>query len=116
MYARKLRFNLRSNSAAEFRLLLKQKIVPLLRAQKGFQHELTLSTSDRNETVAISFWDNQENADAYNHVAYLDVLRALSNVIEAVPFVENFDIVNATSGPFLGTISLKLQESQSLND
>ncbi len=113
MYVRKLRMKLRPKSAAEFKLLVEQKVVPLLRAQKGFQDEITLSASSRNEAVAISFWDSERNADAYNHVAYLDVLRSLSSVLEEVPSVENFEMVGVTSGPLLRAISLKLQEKQS---
>jgi heme-degrading monooxygenase HmoA len=96
MYTRNVRIKLRANSGPEFRRLLEEKIVPLLRTQKGFKHEITLLTSQRNEAIAISFWDNQENADAYNHVAYLDVLRALSNVIESLPIVETFELVDST--------------------
>jgi antibiotic biosynthesis monooxygenase len=107
MYARKLRIKLRPDSATEFRLLLKQKIIPLLCTQKGFQDQITLITSHRNEAVSISFWENEENADAYNHVAYLDVLRTLSKLIERVPSVENFEIIDAPSGPMFGAMSLK---------
>jgi heme-degrading monooxygenase HmoA len=96
MYTRNVRIKLRANSVPEFRRILEQKIVPLLRTQRGFQDEITLLTSQRNEAIAISFWDNQENADAYNHVAYLDVLRALSNVIESLPIVETFELVDST--------------------
>jgi heme-degrading monooxygenase HmoA len=96
MYIRNVRIKLRANSAVEFRRLLEQKIIPLLRTQKGFQDAITLLTSQRNEAIAISFWDNQQNADAYNHVAYLDVLRALSSVIESLPIVETFEFVDST--------------------
>jgi heme-degrading monooxygenase HmoA len=96
MYTRNVRIRLKPNSAPEFRRLLEQKIIPLLRTQKGFQDEIMLVASERNEAIAISFWDNQENADAYNHVAYLDVLRALSNVIESLPIVETFELVDST--------------------
>jgi hypothetical protein len=96
MYTRNVRIKLRANSVPEFRCLLEQKIIPLLRTQKGFQDEITLLTAERNEAIAISFWDNQENADAYNHVAYLDVLRALSKVIESLPIVETFELVDST--------------------
>jgi heme-degrading monooxygenase HmoA len=96
MYSRNVRIKLRANSAPEFRRLLKQKILPLMRTQKGFQDEITLVASQRNEAIAISFWDNQDNADAYNHVAYLDVLRALSKVVESMPIVETFEVVDST--------------------
>jgi heme-degrading monooxygenase HmoA len=96
MYSRNVRIKLRANSAPEFRRLLKQKILPLMRTQKGFQDEITFVASERNEAIAISFWDNQDNADAYNHVAYLDVLRALSKVVESMPIVETFEVVDST--------------------
>ena len=96
MYARNLRFKLRADSVQEFRRILEHKIIPLLRTQKGFRDQITFLTSKRNEAIAISFWDSQENADAYNHVAYLDVLRALSKVIEALPVVETFDVIDST--------------------
>ncbi len=105
MYTRNVRIKLRANSANAFRQLLKERIIPLLRTQKGFQDQITLVTSQRNEAVAISFWDNQENADAYNHVAYLDVLRTLSMVTESVPFMEAFEVIDLTSDPLLGAIS-----------
>lgn len=117
MYARKLRIELRPNSAIEFRQLLTERVIPLLRTQKDFQDQITLSTSRRDEAIAISFWDNEENADAYNHVAYLDVLRALSKVVETVPIVEKFEIIDATGGSPVGAISVKLSgDSRSLND
>jgi hypothetical protein len=96
MYTRKDRIKLRADSVPEFRRLLEYKILPLLRAQKGFQDEITLLSSQRNEAIAISFWDKQENADAHNHVVYLDVLRALSKVIENLPSVETFELVDST--------------------
>jgi len=96
MYTWNVRMKLRPGCALEFRRLLEQKIIPLLREQKGFQDEITLVASKRNEAIAISFWDNQENADAYNHVAYLDVLRALSKVIEGMPAVETFEVADST--------------------
>ena len=96
MYARSVRIKLRANGAPEFKRLLEQKIVPLLRTQKGFQDEIILVASERNEAIAISFWDKQENANAYNHVAYLDVLRALSKVVESIPIVETFEVVDST--------------------
>lgn len=96
MHTRNVRIKLKANSVAEFRHILEQKVIPLLRTQRGFQDEITLIASRLNEVIAISFWDNQQNADAYNHVAYLDVLRSLSTVIESVPIVETFEVVGST--------------------
>jgi hypothetical protein len=96
LYTRNVRIKLRANSAPEFSRILAEEIIPLLRKQVGFQDEITLVAAQRNEAIAISFWDNQVNADAYNHVAYLDFLRALSKVIESMPIVETFELVDST--------------------
>jgi hypothetical protein len=87
---------------------LKEKITPLLLGQKGFQERITLLTAAQNEAIAISFWESEEDADAYNHVVYLDVLRTLSKIVEWMPTVENFEILDATPGQFLGAISSQL--------
>jgi heme-degrading monooxygenase HmoA len=96
MYTRNVRLKFRAGSTNEFRQLLEQQIIPLLRTQKGFRDEITLVSSKRNEAIAISFWDNRENADAYNHVACLDVSRVLSKVIVSLPIVDTFEVVDST--------------------
>jgi hypothetical protein len=67
MYARNVRIKLKPNCAPEFTRILKKEIVPLLRKQEGFQDEMLFVAPKRNEAIAISFWDKQANAEAYNH-------------------------------------------------
>ena len=97
MYARNVRIKLRANGGPEFARILEKEIIPLLRKQEGFQDEMLLVAPQRNEAIAISFWDKQVNAEAYNHIAYLDVLRILSKVVEEMPIVETFEVANSTS-------------------
>jgi len=97
MYTRNVKIKLKRNSAREFTRILEEEIIPLLRKQKGFQHEISFVAPERNEAIAISFWDKQDDADAYNHRAYLDVLRVLSRVVGAMPIVETFEVANSTS-------------------
>jgi hypothetical protein len=97
MYARNVRIKLKANGAPEFSRILENEIIPLLRKQEGFQDEMLLIAPQRNEAIAISFWDKQVNAEAYNHIAYLDVLRILSKVVEEMPVVETFEVANSTS-------------------
>jgi hypothetical protein len=75
---------------------LRRKLFLLLRQQKGFQDEISFVAPERNEAVAISFWDNQENAEAYNHAAYLDVLRVLSKVVAGMPIMDTFEVGTST--------------------
>jgi hypothetical protein len=97
MYARNVRIKLKADSAPEFARLLEKEIIPLLRKQKGFKDEISFVAPERNEALAISFWDKQHDAEAYNHVAYLDVLRVLSKVVDGMPTMETFEVANSTS-------------------
>lgn len=69
----------------------------MLRKQKGFQDELSFVAPERNEAVAISFWDKKESAEAYNREKYPEILKALSKVVEGTPRVETFEVANSTS-------------------
>jgi hypothetical protein len=97
MYIRNVRVKLRANCAPEFKRILEDEIIPLLRKQKGFRDEMFFVAPQRNEAIAISFWDKQVHAEAYNHVAYLDVLKLLSKVVDQMPVVETFEVTNSAS-------------------
>ena len=97
MYSRNVSMKLKANSAPEFTRTLEKEILPLLRKQKGFKDEISFVAPERNEAVAISFWDKKESAEAYNREKYPEVLKALSNVVEGTPRVESFEVANSTS-------------------
>lgn len=61
----------------------------MLRKQKGFTDEITLVAAERNEVIAISFWDRREDAEAYNREKYPEILKTLSKVVEGTPRVES---------------------------
>jgi hypothetical protein len=85
MYIRNIRLKLKANSVPEFTRLLEKEIIPLLRKQKGFQDEISFVAPERNEAVAISFWDKQDDAEAYNHATYLDVLDSCRKWLPGCP-------------------------------
>ena len=97
MYTRNVSLKLKTNSVPEFTRTLEKEIIPLLRKQKGFQDEISFVAPERNEAVAISFWDKKDSAEAYNREKYPEVLKALSNVVEGTPRVEAFEVANSTS-------------------
>ena len=96
MIAREVTMNLRADSQAKFTHKLNDEIIPLLRLQKGFKDEIAMVKADGKKAVAISLWDNKENADVYNRVKYPEVLKDMSGLIEGVPLVETFDVSNST--------------------
>ena len=96
MYAREVTMNLKADGHTRFTQKLEKEIIPLLRLQKGFKDELAFLVSGNRKAVAISLWDNKENAEAYNLAKYPEVLRSMSEVIEGIPHVETFDVSNST--------------------
>src|SRR5436309_5166705 len=96
MFARSIAIHLKPNSVAEFTKLIEDEALPLLRKQKGFQDEITFVVPGGTEAVAISLWDQKENAEAYSRAAYPQVLRALAKVVEGIPQVQTSEVSNST--------------------
>jgi hypothetical protein len=96
MFARRVYMHLKPNSVAEFTQRLEKDILPLLRKQKGFQDEITFVGQGGTEAFAISLWDKEENAEAYNREKYPAVTRFLATLVDGAPQVETFDVANST--------------------
>jgi len=97
MYTRNVSMKLKADCAPEFTRILENEVIPMLRNQKGFRDEITLVAPERNEIVAISFWDKKGDAEFYNREKYPEILKALSKVVEGTPRVELFEVANSTS-------------------
>ena len=96
MFARNVTFHLKSNMLSDYNRTLENEILPLLRKQKGFKEEITLSNPGNQEAVAISLWDSKTHADAYNTNTYPEVLRTFARMIDGTPKVQTFDAVTST--------------------
>lgn len=96
MFGRQVTMKLKPNSTSELNRIADNEIIPILRKQKGFRDETTLIAPERSEAIANSFWDTKADAEAYDHTAYAEVLKTLSNVIDGAPTVKTFDVANST--------------------
>ena len=96
MFARNVSLHLKPNSVGELTQTIEKEILPLLQKQKGFQDEITFVVPSGTEAVAISLWDQKENAEAYSRATYPQVLRALAKVVEGTPEVETYEVSNST--------------------
>lgn len=96
MFARTVNLRLKPNSVTEFAQTIEKEILPLLRKQPGFQDEITFVVPGGTEAVAISLWDQQENAESYHCQTYPAVLRALGKVVEGTPRVRTYEVANST--------------------
>src|SRR5436853_5390401 len=96
MFARQVSMRLKPNSVKAFTDSIEKEIIPILRKQKGFQDEITFVVPGGTEAVAISLWDQKENAEAYGRAVYPQVLKALAKVVEGTPRVQTSEVSNST--------------------
>ena len=96
MFARSVSIRLKPNSIGQFTQMIDKETLPLLRKQKGFRDEMTLVVPQDGEAVAISLWDQKENAEAYHRRIYPAVLRALAKVVEGTPQLQTYEVSNST--------------------
>jgi hypothetical protein len=96
MFARNVSFHLKSNMLSDYTRTLQNEILPLLRKQKGFKDEITLSNPGSLDATAISLWENKANAEAYNTNTYPAVLRTLARFIDGTPKVQTCETVTST--------------------
>ena len=96
MFARSVTIHLKSNSVAEFNRTLEKEVLPLLQKQRGFQDAISLVASNGTEAVAISLWDNKEDAESYNRATYPEVQKLLAKVSEGTPQVQTYEVGAST--------------------
>ncbi len=96
MFARNVSFHLKSNMFSDYTRTFENDTLPLLRKQKGFKDEITLSNPNSLDVIAISLWDSKANAEAYNTNGYPELLRTLGRMIDGTPRVQTFESVNST--------------------
>ena len=96
MFARHVSIHLKSNVLSDYTRTFENDTLPLLRKQKGFRDEITLSNPGSLDVVAISLWDSKANAETYNTNTYPQVLRTLARLIDGTPKVQTFEAVTST--------------------
>ena len=96
MFARNVSFRLKSNMFSDYTRTFENEILPLLRKQKGFKDEITLSSPGSLDAIAISLWESKANAEAYNTNTYPGVVRTLASTIDGTPKVQTFESVTST--------------------
>ena len=68
----------------------------MLRKLKGFHDEITFVNHRGTEALAISLWEQAENAEVYSRSVYPAIVKILSGLIEGTPAVDTFDVINST--------------------
>ena len=96
MFARSVSIHLKSNMLSDYTRTFEKDVLPLLRKQKGFTDEITLSNPASLDVIAISLWATRADAEAYNTKTYPEVLKTLARMIDGTPKVQTFESVTST--------------------
>ena len=96
MFARNVSIHLKSNMLSDYSRTFENDVLPLLRKQKGFKDEITLSNPSSLDVVAISLWESKTYAEAYNTNTYPEVLKTFARMIDGTPKVQTFESVTST--------------------
>ena len=96
MFARNVSIHLKSNMLSDYTRTFEKDILPLLRKQKGFRDEITVSNPSSLDVIAISLWETRADAEAYNTSTYPEVLKTFARMIDGTPKVQTFETVTST--------------------
>lgn len=91
---RNVAFQIKPGKSAEFNKLLNNEVMPILRKQPGFKHELAMVNG--SFAVGVSVWQDAPSIEKYQATGYPEVLKALSPVLEGEPRVTNFELAATT--------------------
>ena len=96
MFARNVSFRLKSNMLSDYARTFENDTLPLLRKQKGFKDEITLSNPGSLDVIVISLWESKANAEAYDTNTYPEVLKTFARLFDGTPKVQTFEAVTST--------------------
>ena len=100
MFTRNVTMHLKPNSVKRYTETLENKVIPLLRSQKGFKDEISFVNRTGTEATGISMWNTKEDAEAYDRTDYKKVIAALADVIKGTPEVKTGEVTNSTPHTF----------------
>ena len=63
MFTRNVTMHLKPNRVKQYTDTLENKVIPLLRKQKGFKDEISFVNRTGTEATGISIWDTKEDAE-----------------------------------------------------
>ncbi|HET6862471.1 MAG TPA: hypothetical protein VFH91_05470 [Pyrinomonadaceae bacterium] len=92
MFGRQVTMKLKPGSGSEFIRINQTLVKTILREQQGFLSETTHINPEHSEVTANSLWNTKEDEVRYDETAYLEIVKALADVVEGTPMVKTFEL------------------------
>lgn len=97
MFTRVVEINCKPGTAKELTDTIHEKIVPILKKQRGFVDETILvSDTEPTRVLALSYWNSKEDAERYHHEQYQKIREMLQPLLETEPAIRTFDVHTST--------------------
>jgi heme-degrading monooxygenase HmoA len=103
MFARIFRVALKPGQGDEYSRATEQKVIPILQKFSGFRDQIGMVSADGKEGIGISFWQRQEDAEAYERTGYAEVRKALEPFVASTPEVRKYRVTTSTVHATAGT-------------
>jgi len=98
MFTRTVEVTSKSGKARELANIINDKVLPILKKQKGFVDETVLvSDTEDNRVLSLSFWNSKEDAEKYQREQYPAIHEMLRHLLEAEPVVRTFNVDSSTT-------------------
>jgi heme-degrading monooxygenase HmoA len=98
MFTRTVEVTLKSGKARELANIINDKVLPILKKQKGFVDETVLvSDTEDNRVQALSYWNSKEDAERYQREQYPAIHEMVRHLLEAEPVVRTFNVDISTT-------------------
>src|SRR2546425_13063328 len=98
MFTRVVELTSKSGKAKELANTINEKVVPILKTQRGFVDETVLvADMEPTRVLGLSFWNNREDAERYHHEQYPKIHEMMKHLLETEPNIRTFDVHTSTT-------------------
>src|SRR5436309_15681573 len=98
MFTRIVELISESGKAKELANTINEKVLPILKKQRGFVDETVLiSDTEPTGVLGLSFWNSKEDAEGYHQEQYPKIPEMLKQLLETEPNIRQFDVHYSTT-------------------
>jgi len=76
---------------------INDKVLAILKKQKGFVDEMVLVSDKDNRALGISFWETREDAEQYHRSDYPKVHDLVRPILDGEPNIRTFEVDTSTT-------------------
>jgi heme-degrading monooxygenase HmoA len=98
MFTRIVELSTKPGKSRELSDTINEKVLPILKKQKGFVDETVLvADTEANRVLALSFWNTKEDAEQYHREQYRKVRETLQHLLEFEPVIRTYEVHTSTA-------------------